>query len=88
MGCPIVGSTADGIPEALGEGTAGLLAPVEDAAAMAVQINSVLTRPEQAQQLRAAALRRAGTFTVKRMSDQYLDLYSSLAIPERHSLAP
>jgi len=78
-GCAIVGSTADGIPEALGQGQAGLLVPVEDSAALADRLVDVLTQPELADRLRAAALERASNFTVKRMSDEYLDLYRSLA---------
>ena len=77
-GCAIVGSTADGIPEALGNGDAGLLSPVGDAVALAGHLQSVLNHPELAAGLRRSALHAARTFTVERMSDDYLHLYRRL----------
>jgi glycosyltransferase involved in cell wall biosynthesis len=78
-GCAIVASTADGIPEALGNGDAGLLSPVGDAAALAGHLQAVLTDPELAERLRRSALQAARTFTVERMSEDYLHLYRHLS---------
>jgi glycosyltransferase involved in cell wall biosynthesis len=77
-GCAIVGSTADGIPEALGNGEAGLLSPVGDAVALAGCLQEVLTDPELAAGLRRSALDAARNFTVQRMSEDYLHLYRRL----------
>jgi phosphatidylinositol alpha-mannosyltransferase len=74
-----VASTADGIPEAPGNGEAGLLSPVGDAAALAGHLQAVLTDPELAERLRRSALQAARTFTVERMSEDYLHLYRHLS---------
>lgn len=79
VGCAIVGSDADGIPEALAGGRAGLLSPVGDVAALAAHLRRVLTDPVVAGQLRDSALQHSRAFTVERMSEEYLDLYRALA---------
>lgn len=71
-------STADGIPEALAQGRAGLLAPVGDATTLGQHLHDVLTQPDLAAGLRAAALQQSLTFTVERMSDEYVSLYARL----------
>jgi glycosyltransferase involved in cell wall biosynthesis len=84
-GCAIVASTADGIPEALGNGAAGLLSPVGDAVALAGHLHDVLTDPELAEGLRLSALHAARSFTVERMSEDYLHLYRHLTSAEHGS---
>ncbi|HET6261355.1 MAG TPA: glycosyltransferase family 4 protein, partial [Chloroflexia bacterium] len=77
-GCAIVGSDVDGIPEALAHGRAGLLAAVNDPKDLADKILQVLMDEELAQRLRAMARERSSSFTVNRMSQNYLTLYRSL----------
>lgn len=74
-GVPIVASRVDGIPEALAHGEAGRLFPVGDADALAGEIRALLDSDSD----RAALAKRSGTdieqFTVRRMTDDYVDLY-------------
>jgi glycosyltransferase involved in cell wall biosynthesis len=66
-GVPVVATSADGIPEALGrspDGVApGLLTPPGDPAALAAALRAWLTGPHLRDQLRTAARARRGTLT-------------------------
>lgn len=77
-GCAIVGSDVDGIPEGVAQGTAGLLSAVDDVPGLAHNIVTLLQDGEVAGRLAAAAVAHSTTFTVERMSRQYVDLYQTL----------
>jgi len=71
-----VGSVLNG-----GAGHAGLLVPPGDAAALAQALSQLLTDPSEVQRLAAAAARRAEDYTLTKMTERYVALYSSLASP-------
>lgn len=64
-GVPVLGTTVDGVPEALGhapDGTLpGLLVPPDDPSALAVALHTWLTEPGPRRRLRAAAAQRRTT---------------------------
>lgn len=72
-GCPVVASDHSAMPEVLG--SAGLLAPVHDTAAMATALRRVLDDPALAEALRSAGLARAATFSWERFAVQNLAVY-------------
>jgi glycosyltransferase involved in cell wall biosynthesis len=78
VGCPIVASRVDGIPEALAHGAAGVLTAAGDPVALASGIVRVLIDPMLSEALAASGLRHSSMFRVERMAREYLDLYQSL----------
>ncbi len=77
MGCrlPVVASRVGGLPEAVDEST-GLLVPPGNPEALADAIETLLGDPRRARSLGEAGRRRvAEAFGVKRMVEQYLDVY-------------
>ena len=60
-------------------GDAGMLVQPGDAAALADALRGLLTEPQRARELSAAALKRAtAEYTVDRMMQRYLGLYAML----------
>jgi glycosyltransferase involved in cell wall biosynthesis len=76
---PVVATDVDGIPDAVVDGSTGLLVPPEDPAALAEAISTLLgdpsTREEMGRRGRARSLER---FSVERMAGSYEDLYRRL----------
>jgi glycosyltransferase involved in cell wall biosynthesis len=58
-GRPVVGSRVGGIPEMVVDGETGMLVPPRDPAALASALEQILTSPELAERMSAAARRRA-----------------------------
>lgn len=54
--CPVLGSQAGGIPEIVRQGETGLLVPPADAGALALGLEEILRKPEEAQRRVRAAL--------------------------------
>ncbi|WP_375401444.1 glycosyltransferase family 4 protein [uncultured Amnibacterium sp.] len=77
-GVPIVATDVGGIPEALSDGTAGLMIPPGNEDALADALTRVLTDAALAKELRAASKRGLQTMTVDRMADDYDAVYSGL----------
>jgi glycosyltransferase involved in cell wall biosynthesis len=75
---PIVATNVGGIPEALSGGRAGLLVDPGDADALAAAVVSVLTDPELAARLRAAASEDLEKWSVQRAMRQYDEVYATL----------
>jgi glycosyltransferase involved in cell wall biosynthesis len=77
-GCAVVGSMADGIPEACEHGAAGWLVPVEDEAALAEALTELLTRPDVLEKWRAAAAHGLEKYTVDRVATDVERVYAEL----------
>jgi glycosyltransferase involved in cell wall biosynthesis len=78
-GAPTVATRVGGTPEALVDGVTGLLVPPADTTALATAIVRLLNNPSLATHLgRAARLRIADAFSVKRMVSATEDLYLEL----------
>ena len=73
-GLPIVASDVGGIPDALGP--AGVLVPVDDAAALAEAVDGVIGDPAKAERLGALARERAKDYDWDVLADQVLDVYA------------
>lgn len=74
-GVPIIASQIDGIPEALDHGDSGRLFPVGDVDALACQIRDLLGSTETRAELSRRSISGVERFTVRRMTDDYVDLY-------------
>ena len=74
-GVPIIASGVDGIPEALDHGKAGILFPVGDADALAAAIRGLLDSESERSALATRSATDVDRFTVRRMTDDYVDLY-------------
>jgi glycogen synthase len=80
LGRPIVATRVGGLPEVVLHDETGLLVPTDDPSALASAISSLLSEPERARQLGAAARGRASTvFDWDRCANAYADLYQRLA---------
>lgn len=79
QGKPIVGSAVGGIPEAVVDGETGLLVPPRSAEAIAGAIERLLSEPQTAAKMGAAALARARhEFSPQAITAQYAALYRRL----------
>lgn len=76
-GKPIVATDVGGCAEAVVDGETGLIVPPEDPAALAEAIASLLGDPERARAMGAAGRERVQReFTIDRMVEQHLELYT------------
>jgi glycosyltransferase involved in cell wall biosynthesis len=75
LGKPIAATRAGGIPEIVEHDRSGLLAPVEDPAALGAHIAALLTDRPLATRLATAARCRAADFSVERLTDRTLEVY-------------
>lgn len=81
---PIVATDVGGIPELIGDGETGLLAPARDPAALAAAIGRLLGDPELGRRLGvAAARRRAAEHDVGVWSERIAALYRRLLTSKR-----
>ena len=74
-GCAIVASNVDGIPEALDQGTAGVLVPAGDAVALAAALEQLLDDPSALGRARARALEGLEYFRATRYSEEMEAVY-------------
>jgi len=79
FGRPIAATRAGGIPEVIVDGESGLLADVEDPAALGGAIVALLTNRELREKVCANAAARANEFSVERMTDRTISVYESVA---------
>lgn len=77
-GCAIAATAVGGIPELLDHGTAGLLSPPGDPAALAASFRTLMSDPVALARWQARAKRGAEYLTVRRMTEDYLDVYASV----------
>ncbi len=78
-GAVVVATAVGGVPELLDDGVDGLLAPVDDAAALAQATLRVLSRPFLAESLATNARISAERFTWRRRRASYAKLYGLAA---------
>lgn len=80
LGRPIVATSVGGVPEALGDGAAGLLVPPGDPDALAAALVRLADDPAQAAELGLAARRRwSERYSAERMADAYADVLESMS---------
>lgn len=75
--CAVIGTNVGGIVEQLGGGRFGRIVPPGDPDALAVELVALMTSPEALLQARTAAAQDLDRFTVERMTDEYLEIYST-----------
>jgi glycosyltransferase involved in cell wall biosynthesis len=81
MGLPIVATDVGGTAEAITDGATGMLVPPGDAPALALALERLLQRPDLAASLGRQAKRRfAQRFTLDRMVENTLGVYSELGV--------
>ena len=74
-GCPVVATTVGGIPEVMGDATAGKLIPPGDPPRLAEAIEGVLRDSEGRCAMRTAARQRAEAFDVRTCYQKTVELY-------------
>lgn len=74
-GLPVVSTEAGGVPAILRHGRDGLLAPVNDDAALAAHVLSLLERPDWAVDLAASGHETLEAYTWEQVRGQWLELY-------------
>jgi glycosyltransferase involved in cell wall biosynthesis len=77
-GCAIVASSVDGIPEASDWGLAAWLVPVDDVAALAAALSTLISDPAVLATWREAARRDLQGFSVARVADEVQDVYDDV----------
>jgi glycosyltransferase involved in cell wall biosynthesis len=87
-GLPVVATRVGGNPEVVAEGETGLLVPPRDPAALAGALLQVRRDPDRARGLGLAGRRRVeGHFDVRRMVDDYEELYLQTIAPRKSAVA-
>jgi glycosyltransferase involved in cell wall biosynthesis len=76
-GCAIVATSVGGIPEVLDGGRAGTLVPPGDPAAMAEAFRTIMGDEAALRDAQARARAGAGHLTVRRMAEDYLQVYAA-----------
>lgn len=75
-GKPVIGTNSGGVPEVVADGSSGLLVPPHDGAALAQAITRLLSNPTEAEDLGAAARRRANRyFDIHRVAREVQEVY-------------
>ncbi len=82
-GCAVVATAVGGVPEVLDHGRAGLLTPPSDPSAMAAAFRTLMGSPDVLRTWRDRALAGADHFAVRRMADDYIQVYRSVIAPTR-----
>ncbi|MBU3665932.1 MAG: glycosyltransferase family 4 protein [Chthoniobacterales bacterium] len=87
---PVVSDIRSGVPDAIVPGKSGLVAPAGDAAAFADRLEWLWRNPAARMKMSAAAARTvADNFSLERMIDSYVEIFSRiLAEPSRRSFGP
>lgn len=78
-GLPVVSTDVGGVPAILSHGTHGLLAPDDDAAAIAEHVLWLLANPAEARRMAEAARATCRAYDWKVVREQWVDVYYSLA---------
>lgn len=82
-GLPVVSTAVGGVPAVLADRVHGLLAPDNDATAIAARIIELMERPDLGQQLAATAHDACAEYDWQRVRGSWLDVYRRLASPVR-----
>lgn len=84
---PVVAARAGSAPELVEDGRSGMLVPVDDPAALAAAVASLLAEPDTAASMGRAGCERARSeFSVERMAERTLALYRSLLTESAHGI--
>jgi glycosyltransferase involved in cell wall biosynthesis len=75
VGCAIIGSDVDGIPEALDLGQVGLLVPPRNSQQLAIALRQLLQNPELLTVWKTRALTNIEGLSVQRVSQETLNIY-------------
>jgi glycosyltransferase involved in cell wall biosynthesis len=86
-GLPVISTDAGGVPAILTDGVHGLLAPVGDHQAVALQILRVLEEPGLPARLTSAGLESCDKYSWRAVRDQWVDAYRELAARRNVALA-
>jgi len=78
VGCAIIGSNVDGIPEALDDGEAGILVPAKDSHTLAATLKDLLSDPQQLQLWRKQASQNLERLNAARVHRETLAVYYEL----------
>lgn len=78
MGCALVTTNVDGLPEAVGGSTHGLLVPPADSVAMAQALLSLVNDPVLLERYRVAASADLDDLTVRVMAQLTFNVYEEL----------
>ncbi|MBR8833851.1 MAG: glycosyltransferase family 4 protein [Stigonema ocellatum SAG 48.90 = DSM 106950] len=78
IGCAIIATNVDGIPEALDGGQAGILVPPVDSHALAVALRQLLSSPELLKRWKEQAQKNLERLSVLRVNEQTLLVYREL----------
>lgn len=88
LGVAVVATRVGGLPDVIVDGETGLLVPPADPEALAHAVEALLRDPVRGREMAAAGAHRVEeSYTVSRMVDGYLDVYTRL-VPERPHEAP
>jgi phosphatidylinositol alpha-mannosyltransferase len=79
-GVPVVASDIPGYRAVLAEGTAGVLVPPDDPAALENALFNVLRNPELRQDLTASGIARAERYSWDRLIDQVTEVYQDAIV--------
>lgn len=77
-GVPVVSTNAGGIPEIVEHNVNGLMAPVKDCAALALQLQRLLTEAGLREKLTVAAQQRVQFFSKENTAEKTLEIYRQL----------
>jgi glycosyltransferase involved in cell wall biosynthesis len=83
-GLPVVSTAAGGVGTILADGVHGLLAPLDDDAAIAAAVERLLGEPGLGARLAAAALRETDAFVWDAVRDRWAAVYERLADSPAH----
>lgn len=77
-GCAVVATAVGGVPEVVEHGRAGRLVPANHPEALAGALRDLMADPEQLAEWQARASANADYFSVRRMAEDYEQVYTSL----------
>jgi len=79
LGTPVVGSDVGGIAEVIDDGETGLLVPPADETTLAEALRGLIGDEHQRRQMEQAGREQAQAFEPKRIAEEHVELYQSLA---------
>ena len=81
-GCAVIATNVDGIPEMLNDGSAGILVPPRQPAALARALDHLLTDPAEAKKYAALAQKNVEQFTIERVCLDMERVYAENSGPQ------